>query len=69
MAPLIGTRSNSIRMAATLRLTLGEPTGPVQEFIQWILSTKGQRIVEQQGYIPVYELPPADAPAGDQPTP
>lgn len=33
--------------------TLGEPSGAIQEFIQWILSDEGQRIVELQGYIPV----------------
>ncbi len=33
--------------------TLGEPSGAVREFIQWILSEEGQRIVELQGYIPV----------------
>ena len=32
--------------------TLGEPSGSVQEFIQWILSEKGQRIVEQLGLHP-----------------
>ncbi len=40
--------------------TLGEPTGAVQEFIQWILSDEGQRIVEEQGYIPVH--PPSENP-------
>ncbi len=37
--------------------TLGEPTGAVREFVQWIRSGAGQRIVEDQGYIPV--SPPA----------
>jgi phosphate transport system substrate-binding protein len=45
--------------------TLGEPSGSVQEFIQWILSEKGQRIVEQLGYIPVNPLPPPSDAAGD----
>ncbi len=33
--------------------TLGEPTGAVQEFIQWVRSADGQKIVEEQGYVPV----------------
>jgi phosphate transport system substrate-binding protein len=33
--------------------TLGEPTGAVQEFIQWVRSAEGQRIVEEQGFVPV----------------
>jgi hypothetical protein len=32
--------------------TLGEPTGPVQEFIQWMLGPEGQAIVEKVGYVP-----------------
>jgi len=37
--------------------TLGEPTGAVAEFIQWILSDEGQRIVEKKGYVPLVERP------------
>ena len=33
--------------------TRGEPTGLVKEFIEFVLSEKGQRIVEQVGFIPV----------------
>lgn len=33
--------------------TLGEPAGAVNEFVQWILSAEGQKIVEQNGYVPV----------------
>jgi phosphate transport system substrate-binding protein len=32
--------------------TLGEPTGAVQEFIQWTLGPEGQAIVEKVGYVP-----------------
>jgi phosphate transport system substrate-binding protein len=42
--------------------TLGEPSGPVQEFIQWILSDQGQQIVEDQGYVPISPLPGAGSP-------
>jgi len=33
--------------------TLGEPSGPLREFIQWVLSDEGQKIVQDQGYVPV----------------
>jgi len=32
--------------------TLGEPTGPLAEFIQWVLGPQGQKIVEARGYVP-----------------
>jgi len=32
--------------------TLGEPTGPLAEFIQWVLGPEGQKIVEARGYVP-----------------
>jgi phosphate transport system substrate-binding protein len=37
--------------------TLGEPTGAVQQFIHWIQSAEGQKIVEAQGYIPLTAQP------------
>jgi phosphate transport system substrate-binding protein len=33
--------------------TLGEPTGRVKEFIEWILSPEGQQVVERLGYVPL----------------
>ena len=36
--------------------TLGEPSGPVQAYLDWILSPEGQRILRESGYVPV---PPA----------
>jgi phosphate transport system substrate-binding protein len=33
--------------------TLGEPQGDLKEFIDWILSPKGQAVVEEIGYVPV----------------
>ena len=33
--------------------TLGEPSGAVQEFIQWVRSDEGQKTVEEQGYVPL----------------
>ena len=33
--------------------TLGEPTGAVKDYIDWILSPAGQKIVAQIGYVPL----------------
>jgi phosphate transport system substrate-binding protein len=33
--------------------TLGEPTGPVKEYLDWIFSPEGQKIVGELGYVPV----------------
>jgi phosphate transport system substrate-binding protein len=33
--------------------TLGEPTGPVREYLDWILSPKGQAIVDELGYVSI----------------
>jgi phosphate transport system substrate-binding protein len=33
--------------------TLGEPTGAVKQYIDWILSDAGQKVVEESGYVPV----------------
>ncbi len=47
--------------------TLGEPTGAVAEFIDWILSRQGQQIVKDVGYVP-REIPPGESKPGE-PTP
>ncbi len=36
-----------------LMYTLGQPEGEVKEYIDWILSPAGQKVVEKSGYIPV----------------
>ncbi len=36
-----------------LMYTLGEPVGEVRSYIDWILSPAGQKIVEENGYVPV----------------
>ena len=36
-----------------LIFTAGEPEGQTKEFLDWILGPGGQKIVEQQGYIPL----------------
>ena len=33
--------------------TLGEPTGEVAKYVNWILTDAGQKIVEQSGYVPL----------------
>src|SRR4051812_3596243 len=33
--------------------TVGEPTGDVKAYIDWILSSAGQKIVEEQGFVPL----------------
>ena len=41
-------------LARSLHLyTLGEPQGPVKQYIDWILSDAGQKVVEDSGYVPV----------------
>jgi phosphate transport system substrate-binding protein len=41
-------------MARALHLyTLGEPQGAVKQYIDWILSDAGQKVVEDSGYVPV----------------
>ena len=41
-------------MARSLHLyTLGEPQGAVKQYIDWILSDAGQKVVEESGYVPV----------------
>lgn len=34
------------------------PKGAVKEFVNWVLSPDGQRIVKQSGFIPLWEIPP-----------
>ncbi|MEW6160148.1 MAG: PstS family phosphate ABC transporter substrate-binding protein [Verrucomicrobiota bacterium] len=33
--------------------TAGEPTGELKAYIDWILSPEGQKIVEQEGFVPI----------------
>src|SRR5262249_37433511 len=33
--------------------TLGETSGAIAEFIQWVTGSEGQKIVEQEGYVPL----------------
>lgn len=48
------TVRKSYPLARSLQLyTLGEPQGAVKGYIDWILSPAGQRILEENGYVPV----------------
>lgn len=45
-----------------LLYTNGEPTGDVKAYIDFILSPEGQKIVEEQDFVPVPAQEPADEP-------
>jgi phosphate transport system substrate-binding protein len=48
------TLNKTYPLARSLLLyTLGEPTGEVKGYIDWILSPAGQKLVEENGYVPV----------------
>ena len=33
--------------------TLGEPSGAIKEYLDWIYSAEGQKIVKDNGYVPL----------------
>jgi phosphate transport system substrate-binding protein len=39
-----------------LMYTVGQPTGEVKEYIDWILSSDGQCIIKEKGYAPVTDV-------------
>jgi phosphate transport system substrate-binding protein len=46
-------------LARSLQLyTLGEPEGEVKQYINWILSTPGQEILQENGYVPLVNSVP-----------
>jgi phosphate transport system substrate-binding protein len=48
------TLDQSYPLARSLHVfTLGEPVGELKVFIDWILSPRGQEILEENGYVPV----------------
>ena len=55
VAPTVATTlDHTYPLARSLLLyTLGEPTGDIKAYIDWILSPAGQGIVEENGYVPV----------------
>lgn len=51
---LENVRGKKYPLARALFLyTLGEPTGELKKYLDWVLSPDGQKIVEHAGYIPV----------------
>jgi len=53
-ASVENTLSRAYPLARSLQIyTLGEPKGEIARYIEWILSPAGQRIVEENGYVPV----------------
>jgi phosphate transport system substrate-binding protein len=55
VAPTVAAvHDKSYPLARSLHLyTLGEPQGAVKQYIDWILSDAGQKVVEDSGYVPV----------------
>ena len=52
------TLDRSYPLARSLQVyTLGEPEGEVKRYIEWMLSPDGQRLVEENGYVPVASAP------------
>jgi len=48
------TLDRTYPLARSLQVyTLGEPQGAVRNYIDWVLSEAGQRILEESGYVPV----------------
>jgi phosphate transport system substrate-binding protein len=37
--------------------TTKEPSGAIKDFIDWVLTPEGQKIVDQSGFIPLWEIP------------
>jgi phosphate transport system substrate-binding protein len=49
-------REGAYPIARPLQIyTLGEPSGPLKDYIDWILSDEGQKIVLDLGYVPIRE--------------
>jgi phosphate transport system substrate-binding protein len=57
-ATVENTLAKSYPLARSLLIyTAGEPEGAVKDYLDWILSPAGQRIVEENGYVPVAAPP------------
>ncbi len=55
VAPTVeNTLSRAYPLARSLQMyTLGEPRGAVKRYIEWILSDAGEKILQENGYVPV----------------
>ncbi len=60
-APTVeNTLSKSYPLARSLQVyTLGEPQGEVKKYIEWMLSPAGQKILQDNGYVPNVTAGPA----------
>jgi len=48
------TLNKTYPIARSLQVyTLGEPTGEVKKYTDWMMSDAGQKVVEQSGYVPI----------------
>ena len=54
VAPTVeNAKNNSYPITRPLQIyVIGEPTGPVKEYLDWIRSPEGQKIVLDLGYVP-----------------
>jgi phosphate transport system substrate-binding protein len=58
VAPTVpNARNRTYPLTRALQVyTVGEPEGPAAEYLQWMISPPGQRIVVKLGYVPMREL-------------
>ena len=48
------TLNKTYPLARSLQVyTLGEPEGAVKEYLSWIMSEAGQKILRESGYVPI----------------
>lgn len=61
VAPTVeNTLSKAYPLARSLHMyTLGEPEGEVKKYIDWVLSPAGQKVLQDNGYVPVNAAPAA----------
>ncbi|MDD5674514.1 MAG: substrate-binding domain-containing protein, partial [Chitinivibrionales bacterium] len=56
------TLNKTYPLARSLQVyTLGEPAGAVKKYVEWIMSPAGQKILQDNGYVPIVS---ADTVAG-----
>ncbi len=56
------TNNKTYPLARSLHLyTLGPPQGAIKDYIDWILSPAGQKVVEDSGYVPLARPPAPDS--------
>lgn len=68
VAPSVeNAKSGAYPLARALHIYIvGEPTGALEHYLNWIKSEEGQAIVEEMGYVPMEPEPmPSDAPPVD----